>query len=116
MTNTVQMRALALAATQGEWQVIETEHPCRLGKPHIERRIFTLKNHPQLMAPFPVVNQSLALGTEETGNPHIVQMSAEDAAYIAALSPPVILALLDHYDRMVDMVDDLTEALNRRDA
>lgn len=116
MFNIDVIRANALAATQGEWQVIEDELPCSMGKPHIERRIFTLKNHLQLMAPFPVVNQSYALGTEESGNHHMVQMSAEDAAHIAGLSPPVILALLEHYDRMVDMIDDLTEALNRRDA
>lgn len=94
MTDNTELKRLAEAATQGEWQVIETELPCRIGRPHVERRIFTAKDHPQLKAPYPVVNGSVALGTDETPVHHMVSMTAEDAAYIAAANPAAILALL----------------------
>lgn len=88
------LEALAKAATQGDWQVIETELPCRLGRPHVERRVFTTKDHPQLKAPYPVVNGSVALGTDETPVHHMVSMTAEDAAYIAAANPAAVLELI----------------------
>ncbi|MCI3945524.1 ead/Ea22-like family protein [Pseudomonas syringae] len=87
------LEALAKAATQGDWQVIETELPCRLGRPHVERRIFTTKDHPQLKAPYPVVNGSVALGNEETPVHHMVSMTAEDAAYVAAANATAVLEL-----------------------
>lgn len=89
-----ELKMLAEAATPGDWQVIETELPCRLGRPHIERRIFTAKDHPQLKAPYPVVNGSVALGTDETPVHHMVSIRAEDAAFIAAANPDSVLALI----------------------
>lgn len=94
------LKALAKAATQGDWQVIETELPCRLGRPHVERRIFTTKDHPQLKAPYPVVNGSVALGTDETPVHHMVSMTAEDAAYIAAASANAVLLLIADIERL----------------
>ncbi|RMV03392.1 coiled-coil domain-containing protein [Pseudomonas syringae group genomosp. 3] len=94
------LEALAKAATQGDWQVIETELPCRLGRPHVERRVFTTKDHPQLKAPYPVVNGSVALGTDETPVHHMVSMTAEDAAYIAAANPAAVLELISSGKRM----------------
>ncbi|QLG96677.1 ead/Ea22-like family protein (plasmid) [Pseudomonas yamanorum] len=105
------LRDVASAATQGSWQVIETELPCRLGRPHIERRIFTAMDHPQLKAPFPVVNGSVALGTDEAPVHHMVSMTAEDAAFIAAFDPPNVLALLDQVDALEGPHDDLAEDL-----
>ncbi|MCK8667232.1 ead/Ea22-like family protein [Pseudomonas azerbaijanoccidens] len=94
MTDHSNLKDLAEVATQGGWQVIETELPCRLGRPHVERRIFTTKDHPQLKAPWPVVNGSVALGTDESPVHHMVSMTAEDAAFIAAANPAAVLALI----------------------
>ncbi|MEG8231008.1 hypothetical protein [Pseudomonas orientalis] len=94
MSDFTELKRLADAATQGEWQVIETELPCRIGRPHVERRIFTVKDHAQLKASYPVVNGSVALGTDETPVHHMVSMTASDAAFIAAANPCVILALI----------------------
>ena len=98
MTDKTELKRLADAATQGEWQVIETELPCRLGLSHIERRIFTVKDHPQLEAPYPVVNGSVALGTDETPVHHMVSMTAENAAFIAAANPEAIKALIEELE------------------
>ena len=100
MTDYTELKRLAEAATQGEWQVIETELPCRIGRPHVERRIFTAKNHPQLKAPYPVVNGSVALGTDETLVHHMVSMTAEDAAYIAAANPAAVKSLIAENERL----------------
>lgn len=94
MSDYSELKAKAKAATQGVWQVIESKLPCRIGRPHVERRIFTAKDHPQLKAPYPVINGSVALGTDETPVHHMVSMTAADAAYIAAANPATILALI----------------------
>lgn len=99
MTDYAELKRLAEAATQGSWQVIETELPCRLGRPHVERRIFTTKDHPQLKAPYPVVNGSVALGTDETPVHHMVSMTAKDAAFIASANPVAVLALIAENER-----------------
>lgn len=95
-----ELKKAAECATQGEWQVIETEFPCRIGSPHIERRIFTVKDHPQLKGPYPVVNGSVALGTEEFPVYHIVSISEQDAAFIAAANPSAVLALIAENERV----------------
>jgi len=100
MTDYTELKAKASAATQGEWQVIETRLPCRIGRPHVERRIFTAKDHPQLKAPYPVINGSVALGTDETPVHHMVSMTAADAAYIAAANPAEVLALIAENERL----------------
>lgn len=100
MTDNTELKQLAEAATQGDWQVIETELPCRIGRPHVERRIFTAKDHPQLKAPYPVINGSVALGTDQTPVHHMVSMTAEDAAYIAAANPAAVLALIAERDQL----------------
>ena len=104
MTDYTELKRLAEAATQGEWQVIETELPCRIVRPHVERRIFTAKDHPQLKAPYPVVNGSVALGTDETPVHHMVSMIAEDAAFIAAANPTAVMALIAENERNQRMV------------
>ncbi|WP_262381416.1 hypothetical protein [Pseudomonas sp. WS 5079] len=106
MTDNTELKRLAEAATQGDWQVIETELPCRIGRPHVERRIFTAKDHPQLKAPYPVVNGSVALGTDETPVHHMVSMTAEDAAYIAAANPAAVLALIAENERLKSENDE----------
>lgn len=104
MSNHSELKKLAEAATPGDWQVIETDLPCRLGRPHIERRIFTAKDHPQLKAPYPVVNGSVALGTDETPVHHMVSIRAEDAAFIAAANPDSVLALIAEVERSQRML------------
>ncbi|WP_252958977.1 ead/Ea22-like family protein [Pseudomonas simiae] len=94
------LQQLAEAATQGEWQVIETELPCRIGRPHVERRIFTVKDHPQLKGPYPIVNGSVALGTDESPVHHMVSITATDAEFIAAANPSVVLALITEIERL----------------
>lgn len=94
ITDLAHLQQLAKAATQGEWQVIETELPCRIGRPHVERRIFTVKDHPQLKAPYPIVNGSVALGTDESPVHHMVSITAQDAEFIAAANPAAVLALV----------------------
>ncbi|MGF6669167.1 hypothetical protein [Pseudomonas monsensis] len=110
MSDHSKLKKLAEAATQGGWQVIETELPCRLGLPHVERRIFTTKDHPQLKAPYPVVNGSVALGTDETPVHHMVSMTAEDAAFIAAANPAAVLALIAENKSLREDRDGLLEA------
>ncbi|MGO2201206.1 hypothetical protein [Pseudomonas helleri] len=100
MTDKTELKRLADAATQGEWQVVETKLPCRLGLAHIERRIFTVKDHPQLEASYPIVNGSVALGTDETPVHHMVSMTAENAAFIAAANPVAIKALIDENEQL----------------
>lgn len=110
MTDNTELKRLAEAATQGEWQVIETELPCRIGRPHVERRIFTAKDHPQLKAPYPVVNGSVALGTDETPVHHMVSMTAEDAAFVAAANPAAVLALIAENERLERLALDSVNA------
>jgi hypothetical protein len=110
MSDHSKLKQLAEAATQGGWQVIETELPCRLGQPHVERRIFTAKDHPQLKAPYPVVNGSVALGTDEAPVHHMVSMTAEDAAFIAAANPEAVLALIAENEALRQDRDGLLEA------
>ena len=113
MTDKTELKRLADAATQGEWQVVETKLPCRLGLSHIERRIFTVKDHPQLEAPYPIVNGSVALGTDETPVHHMVSMTAENAAFIAAANPVAIKALLAENERLSSDEQEATDLCDR---
>ncbi|WP_426237500.1 hypothetical protein [Pseudomonas sp. TWP3-2] len=115
MSDHSELMRLASAATQGDWQVIETELPCRLGGTHIERRIFTVKDHPQLKAPWPVVNGSVALGTDTVPVHHMVSISAEDAAFIAAASPAAVVALIAEIKRLSEEVEIDDKIIAERD-
>lgn len=105
--DTNELRKLASAATPGPWQVIEQETPHYLGGKHVERRIFTTWVHPQMKGFDWVVNHSVGIGKEQGGPVHHqAEIRAEDAAYIAAASPDVVLALLDELDRMRLLLTD----------
>lgn len=80
--------------TRGPWRVVVDEHPHSNGGTHVERRIFTEWDHPQLKGPMGVVNMSVGLGAEKKGARHFVSLSAADAALIAA-APEMLAACLE---------------------
>ena len=97
MTDFKELReALAAGPTEGPWGVEITEHPYKLNeiqRTHIERRIFTKWDHPQLKGPIGVVNRSIGLG-----GINFTSIEEVDAAYIAACDPSTIRTLLDERD------------------
>ena len=99
---------LAEAATPGPWQVDITRHPYSMVRldgsfaegEHVERWIQTVRIDPQAKAPHPIVVRSV--GIAHPGEPAItmVHIRPEDADYLAAVSPEVVLALLDTIDAL----------------
>jgi hypothetical protein len=108
--------ALAAKPTPGPWLVHVKEIPHMYGGKHVERRIFTTWNHPQLKGPIGVVNGSVGVPAEK-GEPavHMVSIEAVDAAFIAACSPDRIRRLLaaarQSAPESCRKVDDCTESL-----
>jgi len=102
------LRTLAEAATPGPWQVDITRHPYSMVRldgsfaegEHVERWIQTVRIDPQAKAPYPIVVRSA--GIAHPGEPPItmVHIRPEDADYLAAVSPEVVLALLDTIDSL----------------
>lgn len=102
------LRTLAEAATPGPWQVDITRHPYSMVRldgsfaegEHVERWIQTVRIDPQAKAPYPIVVRSA--GIAHPGEPPItmVHIRPEDADYLAAVSPEVVLALLDTIDAL----------------
>ena len=102
------LRTLAEAATPGPWQVDITRHPYSMVRldgsfaegEHVERWIQTVRIDPQAKAPHPIVVRSV--GIAHPGEPAItmVHIRPEDADYLAAVSPEVVLALLDTIDAL----------------
>lgn len=80
--------------TRGPWRVVVDEHPHRAGGKHVERRIFTEWDHPQLKGPMGVVNMSVGIGTHDQAARHFVSLSAADAALISA-APEMLAACLE---------------------
>lgn len=68
------------AATQGPWVVVVDNWPHHLGGEHIERRIFTKYDDPQLRGPCPIVSGSVC--------------QKNDADYIAYFDPPMVAAYI----------------------
>lgn len=105
-TSPAALRALAEAATPGPWQVDITRHPYSMVRldgsfaegEHVERWIQTVRIDPQAKAPYPIVVRSA--GIAHPGEPPItmVHIRPEDADYLAAVSPEVVLALLATID------------------
>ena len=105
-TSPAALRALAEAATPGPWQVDITRHPYSMVRlngsfaegEHVERWIQTVRIDPQAKAPHPIVVRSV--GIAHPGEPAItmVHIRPEDADYLAAVSPEVVLGLLDTID------------------
>ena len=102
------LRTLAEAATPGPWQVDITRHPYSMVRldgsfaegEHVERWIQTVRIDPQAKAPYPIVVRSA--GIAHPGEPPItmVHIRPEDADYLAAVSPEVVLGLLDTIDSL----------------
>ena len=102
------LRTLAEAATPGPWQVDITRHPYSMVRldgsfadgEHVERWIQTVRIDPQAKAPYPIMVRSA--GIAHPGEPPItmVHIRPEDADYLAAVSPEVVLALLDTIDSL----------------
>ena len=102
------LRTLAEAATPGPWQVDITRHPYSMVRldgsfaegEHVERWIQTVRIDPQAKAPYPIVVRSV--GIAHPGEPAItmVHIRPEDADYLAAVSPEVVLGLLDTIDSL----------------
>ena len=98
--------------TPGPWQVVIDEHPHHHGGKHVERRIFTTWDHPQLRAPDGIVNMSVGLG-EAKGGPArcFVSISEPDARLIAA-APDLLQSLRDLVDVMTGRMNGETVALH----
>lgn len=79
--------------TEGPWKVYETRIPHYLGNAHVERRIGTAWDHPQLKGPYPVVSTAVGVGERE-GGPAVqfTSISAENAALIST-APELLDAL-----------------------
>jgi hypothetical protein len=110
------LRELASKATPGRWKVYETRYAYKSPRhgnighvegEHVERNICTEWTHPQLKGPVPVVGVSSGIGNVDTGvkGYTFTHIEAKDAAYIAAASPDVLLALLDVAEKARTLLD-----------
>ncbi len=105
-TSPAALRALAEAATPGPWQVVTYRTPFSITRhdgttcsgEHVGRDIATVRHHPQSHAPYPIV--TLGIGVTQETPVHFVFIRPEDADYLAAVSPEVVLALLDTIDAL----------------
>lgn len=106
ISTTVDLRTLAGAATPGPWQVVTYRTPFSITRhdgttcsgEHVGRDIATVRHHPQSHAPYPIV--TLGIGVTQETPVHFVFIRPEDADYLAAVSPEVVLALLDTIDAL----------------
>ena len=100
------IKARADKATAGGWIVIETTHPYKFtpSRPefkgegfHVERRIATAWDHPQLKDKYPLVNIATGIGTPESGAVHMCSIEADDADFIAHARTdiPALIAALE---------------------
>lgn len=105
------LEAVAQAATPGPWAVYHETHESFLPASRLpvdEYRIGTKQDHPQLGMPAPVVSRSQSsYYAQET----IVEMSPEDAAFIAA-SREALPVLLAEVRRLRTLAFVLREALD----
>lgn len=105
-TSPAALRARAEAATPGPWQVVTYRTPFSITRhdgttcsgEHVGRDIATVRHHPQSHAPYPIV--TLGIGVTQETPVHFVFIRPEDADYLAAVSPEVVLALLDTIDAL----------------
>ena len=106
MIDIAAIKARADKATAGGWIVIETTHPYKFtpSRPefkgegfHVERRIATAWDHPQLKDKYPLVNIATGIGTPESGAVHMCSIEADDADFIAHARTdiPALIAALE---------------------
>ena len=106
-----ELKKLAEAATRGPWEVKVDKHPHFRNGNHTEHRIRTAWVHGQLKDHYPVVTTSVGIPEFEKGKPcHMVSISKEDAAYIAAANPAAILELLAIQAQLVEPLKDLDDS------
>lgn len=93
--------ALAAGPTPGPWKVFRQEIPIHFGGNHIERRIGTEWNHPQLRGSYPVVTTATGVPAVD-GDPPIqfTSIGEKDAAHIAACNPAAMTELLATIDSL----------------
>lgn len=98
--------ALAAKPTPGPYQVVVTEHPHHRGNCHIERRIFTAWDHPQMKGPIGIVNGAVGIGATEGGPvQRFTAIEAADAEWFAACYPERIARLIAHIDAQAMRLD-----------
>lgn len=111
------LKAKALAATRGPWEVQTDKHPHFRGGAHTEHRIRTAWIQGQLKDHWPVVTTSVGIPEFENGRPcRMVAISKEDAEHIAAACPATMLELLARLERAEESAAQSahdTEALGR---
>lgn len=108
-----ELRRLMEAATPGEWQVVVDRHPHQLGGHHVERRIFTVADDPQLKAPWPVVNISIGLPANKGELArHMVAISQTDADLIVETinTLPALLDALEAKDAALRAITNMIDA------
>ncbi len=90
--------------TPGPWIVIEHRHPYKDGsKSHIERNIYTEREHPQLKGRYPIVCTSIGIGLD--GKRAISFASIDEAnAHLIAAAPDLLEQLTIARDRLADML------------
>lgn len=116
------LKELAERASAGPWKVSIDKHPWALpatagygaGFPartgeHTERRICTEWHHPQLKQPAGIVNLAVGVASEPGERIHMVSISEEDAAFIAA-SREAVPALIAEVERLREALRELLDA------
>lgn len=97
--------------TPGPWIVTEQRHPYKDGsKAHIERNIYTERDHPQLKGKYPIACMSVGIGMDGEKAVQFVRIGEADARLIAA-APDLLEALKNlleaHYNGNVIKSDCL---------
>lgn len=105
--------------TPGPWIVTERRHPYKDGsKAHIERNIYTERDHPQLKGKYPIACMSVGIGMDGEKAVQFVHIGEADARLISAA--PELLeacqALIAYCDKNPPMGDSLWSVQQMRAA
>lgn len=104
--------------TPGPWIVTEHRHPYKDGsKAHIERNIYTERDHPQLKGKYPIVCMSVGIGMDGEKAVQFVHIGEADARLIAAapdlleaLQPFVLANSSEEHINLMIRTSDVTKA------
>jgi len=105
--NLNKLRQLAENATPGPWQANPFQYEVHTGSMLTSYRIDTAWDHGQLKGPAPVFAPGISMRPhpvqpDELAVQEVLYVRPEDAAYIAAISPDVVLALIEEINRLQD--------------